>query len=109
MFSLNTSAALPALAGIGFMADKTEIAKCSTLTQCLCADEISVWKTAVVDKISPAAHRSQFQKTARFQDLLIDAFIAFKVKLILRIILMPGIAPAGAGTFAETEGNDLFH
>lgn len=56
-----------------------------------------------------AAHRSELHKISFSQDLLIDAFIAFEMKFILRIILVLGVSPSIAGSLSEAERNDFFH
>ena len=53
-----------------------------------------------------AAHGAQLQQVPLAQDLKVNAFEA---EFVLGAVLVPGIAPADAGTLFEAEGHDPFH
>ena len=91
------------------MADESEIAQLTTLAERLCADKISIGQVAVIDDIRAAAHGAELHQAALAENFRVDAFIAFKSEFILRIVLMPGVAPAEAGSLFESERDDPFH
>lgn len=91
------------------MPDKAEVAALSAPAQGFCPNKVGIREISVIDDIRLAAHCAQLQKPAGPQNFLIEALVAFKAEFRLRIILVPGIAPADAGAFFEAEGHDLFH
>ena len=48
-----------------------------------------------------ATHGAQLQQIASAEDLLINTFVAFKMKSILWIVRVPSVAPAITGTLLE--------
>ena len=76
------------------MAHETEITEISALAERLRPYEIRIRKISVIDDIRMTAHGAELQHPSFLQDLFIDAFVAFEMEFILRIILVPGITPA---------------
>ena len=94
--SLHALRSLPSVACVGFVPDEPEIAKIAALTKRFRADEIGIRQAAVVDDISVTAHSTELNKTTPAEDLLIDTLVAFKLKFIFRIVLVPCISPTDA-------------
>lgn len=108
-YSSYTSRPLPAVAGVGRMTDKAEVADIAALTERFCTNKVGIVQFAVVDDVGVTAHRAELHQSAPAENLRIDTFVALEVKHILRIVLVPCVAPAEARAFFEAEGYDLLH
>ena len=91
------------------MANKPEITYVAAAANCFRSNKIGIRQIAVVDDICMTAHRSEFHQPSFSEYFSEDKLVELKMKFMLRVVLVPGVAPAIARSLLEAERHDLFH